>query len=274
MRSATQIRQPLIDIATNLKLIVRAGVGLDNIDVAYAESKGIKIIATHEASSDSVAELVIAHLFTIARNLHISNREMPMLGNTGFKILKKKYSSGFELSGKTIGIIGFGKIGQSVARLAIGLGMQVMPVDLVQDELKIDVSLYNSEDIALSVKMKTVELEEMLTQADIITVHVPFAGKAILTAKEIEKMKTGVVIINTSRGGVVEEAALLQALNEGKVRAAGLDVFKNEPTPNKAILRHPKVSLSPHIGGSTVEAQERIGLAVADAIITFFELSK
>ncbi len=270
VRSATKIRKDLIDLCPNLKIIARGGVGLDNIDVAYAREKGITVMNTPAASSQSVAELVFAHLFTLARSLHLSNREMPTEGATKFKKLKKSYSKGFELRGKTLGIIGFGRIGQAVARTGLGLGMNIMPVDLVYDEMKIDVSIFSIQDMALSITVRTVEWEELLQNADIITLHVPFTGKPLLSKKEFEQMKDGVILINAARGGVVDEDALLEALESGKVAAAGVDVFENEPTPRQDLLNHDRVSVSPHIGASTQEAQTRIGQELADKIIAFF----
>ncbi|MEM7102282.1 MAG: D-2-hydroxyacid dehydrogenase [Bacteroidota bacterium] len=273
VRSATKVRQELIDVCPNLKVIARGGVGLDNIDVAYAQSKGIEVINTPAASSQSVAELVFAHLFSLARSLHDANRQMPSQGNSAFKALKKKYSGGVELRGKTLGLLGFGRIGQYVARAALGLGMNVMPVDLIYDELKIDVDIFKIKDASLSVTLKTDSFEDMLEHADFITVHVPFkqGGKALIGQAEFARMKDGVFIVNAARGGVIDEDALLEALESGKVAGAALDVFVNEPTPRQELLDHPKISLSPHIGASTGEAQRNIGLELADKIIAHFE---
>lgn len=270
VRSATKIRKALIDLCPNLKIIARAGVGLDNIDVAYAKSKGIRVMNTPAASSQSVAELTFGHLFTLARSLHTSNREMPSKGDTHFKKLKKSFSKGFELKGKTLGVIGCGRIGQAVIRMALGLGMNILPVDLIYDELKIDLKIFSIEDMALSLTVRTVEWETMLAKSDFITLHIPFTGKPVLSTNEFNQMKDGVVLINASRGGTVDEAALLEALESGKVLAAGLDVYENEPTPKQALLQHPNVSLTPHIGASTLEAQSNIGLELADKIIAFY----
>ncbi len=270
VRSATKVRKELIDQCPNLKVIARGGVGLDNIDVDYAKSKGIAVINTPAASSESVAELVFAHMFTLARFLHQANRDMPQKGNTEFKALKKSYSKGMQLRGKTLGIIGFGRIGQETARIGLALGMNVLPVDLMINDATVNVDLYGGAE-KLSANLFTVDLETMLGQADFISLHVPAVGKAILGASEFEKMKDGVIVINCARGGTIDEQALLEGLNSGKVAAAGLDVFENEPTPLKALLDHPKISLTPHIGASTMEAQRNIGLELADKITAAFE---
>lgn len=270
VRSATKIRKELIDLCPNLKLIARGGVGLDNIDVAYAESKGIKVINTPNASSQSVAELVVGHLFTLARFLHRANREMPTQGSTEFKALKKQYSNGVQLSGKTLGIIGFGRIGQTVARLAYGLGMRVLAGDVHSNN--VDIHLYTPEasNVSLAITARTVSVQKVIENSDFITIHVPSTDQPIIGKKEIDAMKNGVFLINTARGGAIDEAALLEALDSGKVAAAALDVFVDEPTPNTALLNHQQVSISPHIGASTLEAQRNIGLELADALIDFF----
>jgi D-3-phosphoglycerate dehydrogenase / 2-oxoglutarate reductase len=270
VRSATQIRQDLIDKCPNLKIIVRGGLGYDNIDAEYAQSKGIKIITTPIASSVSVAELVFGHLLTVARNLHKSNREMPELGNAEFKKLKRDYSEGFELKGRKIGILGFGRVGQEVAQIAIGFGMEIMPVDNAFESVKLNLDIFNLPNMSLTIDVPTYSFEEVLETADIISVHVPYIGKPLISAHEIAMMKDGVVLINASRGGTVNEAALLQGLKTGKIRAAGIDVFENEPHPNIELLNHPNVSVSPHIGASTIEAQRQVGLVLADKIIEFF----
>lgn len=271
IRSATKIRKDLIDLCPNLKIIARGGVGLDNIDVEYARNKGITVMNTPAASSQSVAELVYTHLFSLARSVHLANREMPSQGNTAFKQLKKSYSKGIQLRGKTIGIIGFGRIGQEVARIGLALGMNVMPVDLIVEEADIDIKLYNRDDWSLSVKLPTYEWEEVIAKSDFLTLHVPFSGgKPLIGKEEIAKMKDGVYIVNAARGGAVNEDALLEALESGKVGGAGLDVFDDEPTPKAELLNHTRISVSPHIGASTLEAQANIGLELADKIIAFF----
>lgn len=267
VRSATQVRKDLIDACPNLRIIARGGVGMDNIDVEYAQQKGIAVINTPAASSHSVAELVFAHLLALVRKVHLSNREMPVSGYKEFNQLKKKYSDGLELKDKTIGIIGFGRIGQEVAKIAIGLGMNVIAYDpyVVSAELEL---YFPQVKKSLSVNIKTTELDNVIANSDFITLHVP--GGSVITKREIEKMKTGVVIINASRGGVVNEKDLLEALNNGKVAAAGLDVFENEPTPNEELLKHPKISVTPHIGASTIEAQQRIAIELSEKIIQTF----
>ena len=270
VRSATKVRKELIDVCPNLKIIARGGVGLDNIDVDYAKSKGIKVINTPAASSQSVAELVFGHLFSLVRFLHLASRDMPAKGQTDFKQLKKNYSKGMQLRGKTLGIIGFGRIGQETARIGVAMGMNVLPVDPYIDSADIDISPYNSDTINISVHLETIDMDEMLQKADFISLHVPSLGKAILGKEEFSKMKNGVIVVNAARGGVIDEDALLEALESGKVAAAGLDVFVGEPSPRKELLAHERISLSPHIGASTLEAQANIGLELADKIIGFF----
>ncbi len=273
VRSATKVRKELIDQAPNLKIIGRAGVGMDNIDVEYARSKGIMVFNTPKASSRSVAELTFAHIFTLARQMHKSNRTMPEQGAAEFKHLKKTYSPGILLSGKKLGIIGFGRIGREVARIGIGLGMQVYAVDPIVEDAVIDFDLYESRDVFLGIKVKTTKMEKILGTCDFITVHVPLSGqKALLGKEEIAQMKDGVFLVNTARGGVIDEDVLLQSLNSGKVAGAGLDVFTNEPNPNIKLLQHPNVSLTPHIGAETVEAQSYIGMEIAEQIINHFNL--
>jgi len=271
VRSATKVRKDLIDACPELKLIGRAGVGMDNIDVDYAVSKGIQVVNTPAASSQSVAELVLAHLFCVARCLHDSNRKMPLSGEGQFNDLKKDCSKGFELQGKTLGILGFGRIGQAVAKLAIGLGMKVMPYDPIVKRANLELDLFHLGD-TFEIEFDTVPLEDVFAASDFITLHVPMPpdGSPVISDGEFARMKKGVCIINTARGGIVDEQSLLRHLDSGKVAFAGLDVFENEPKPMEVLVKHPKISLSPHIGGSTVEAQERIGEEIADKIISFF----
>ena len=276
VRSATQVRKEHIDACQNLKLIGRAGVGMDNIDVAYAREKGVHVVNTPDASSQSVAELVFANLFTMSRYLHDANRKMPACETKEqFEALKKKYSSGIELKGKTLGIIGFGKIGQTVARMALGLGMKVMPFKLNAMDVKIEIDFFQTHSNAsLMVTMKCVPFEELLSNSDFITLHVPFPKGAapVIGARELALMKHGVGIVNTARGGAVAEADLLEALNSGKVGYAALDVFEGEPLIKKELREHPNVSLTPHIGGSTKEAQERIGIELATKVVQLFKV--
>lgn len=263
VRSATKVRKELIDTCPGLKVIGRGGVGMDNIDVDYARGKGINVINTPAASSNSVAELVFAHAFSAVRFLYDSNRNMPQNGTDKFDELKKKYAKGIELRGKTFGIIGFGRIGQSVAKMALGLGMEVLAFDPYVSEVTIELEIAGVKPVPVS--LKTVSMEQVMQNSDMITFHVP--GGKLVTQKEIASMKNGVILINTARGGVIHEEDLIEALNSGKVACACLDVFENEPQPSEAILKHPKISLTPHIGAATNEAQERIGVELADKLI-------
>ncbi len=268
VRSATKVTQAVIDAGKHLKIIARGGVGLDNIDVEYAQSKGIEVFNTPNASSRAVAELTLGHLFSLARMLQRSNRELA--GGGDFKKLKKAYETGFQMRGKTMGIIGFGRIGQEVAKIALGIGMNVRTHDPYVQEAEVGIQLYNYEDLKLNVRIRTEPFERVIQESDFITLHLPGGGKPIITAAELEKMKDGVILLNTARGGVIDEEALLAALESGKVGGAGLDVFENEPTPREALIKHPKVSCSPHIGASTMEAQSYIGMELADKIIAYF----
>ena len=269
VRSATKIKQDIIDACPGLKIIGRGGVGMDNIDVDYARSKGIHVINTPASSSESVAELVFAHLFSGVRFLHDSNRNMPLEGDTNFNGLKKAYADGLELRGKTLGIIGFGRIGQAVAKMALGLGMKVIAADKYVNEAVIRVDFYNGQFI--NVEIITEPLEELLKHADFITLHVPAQEGYVLDKAEFDVMKNDVGIVNCARGGVINEVALVEALDAEKVLFAGLDVFENEPTPEIQILMHPKISLTPHIGAATLEAQDRIGTELAEQIISLLK---
>lgn len=270
VRSATTVRKDLIDACPSLDIIGRGGVGMDNIDVDYARSKNIHVINTPAASSASVAELVFAHLFSGARFLQDSNRKMPLVGDTQFNQLKKSYEKGIELRGKTIGIVGMGRIGQEVARIALGLGMRVIAADNNIGRASIKVKFYNNQFI--NVDIETEPLEDVLKHADFITLHVPAQiDGSVIGKKEFAKMKDGAVIVNCSRGGVIDEHDLINALDSGKLSFAALDVFNNEPKPSKEILNHPKISLTPHTGASTVEAQDRIGLSLAEQICSILQ---
>lgn len=270
VRSATKVRKDIIDACPGLKIIGRGGVGMDNIDVEYAREKGIHVINTPASSSDSVAELVFAHLFSGVRFLYDSNRQMPLEGDTHFEGLKKAYANGIELRGKTLGIIGFGRIGRSVARVALGLGMRVVATDKFVDEAEVRVDFYNGQFI--NVGIKTEPVEDILKEADFISLHVPAQKEGyVIGAAQFETMKNGVGIVNASRGGIIDEVALLEALDSGKVSFAGLDVFENEPTPAVQVLMHPKVSLTPHIGAATLEAQDRIGTELAEQIASLLK---
>jgi D-3-phosphoglycerate dehydrogenase len=269
VRSATQVRKELIDACHGLKIIGRGGVGMDNIDVDYARSKGKHVLNTPAASSHSVAELVMAHLFSMVRCLAQSNREMPAGAGSSFDGLKKKYSAaGIELRGKTLGIIGFGRIGQSLASVALGCGMKVMAYDPFVQEALIEVPVWGLED-KVRVRIGTGALEDLYRNSDFISVHVP--GGKLMGAAEFGIMKDGVMLVNASRGGVIDERDLLDALNSGKVAMAGLDVFESEPLPSPVLLQHPNISMSPHTGASTKEAQERVGIELAQLIIHHWE---
>ena len=268
VRSATVVRKDLIDSCSSIKIIGRGGVGMDNIDVEYARSKEIKVINTPSASSSSVAELVFSHIFSGIRFLHDSNRNMPLQGETNFKSLKKSYSNGFEIRGKTIGIIGFGRIGQEVAKIALGLGMNIIAFDNYVKDALISFSLYDGEIIEK--KIITNSFNEVLSKSDFITLHVPSQKKYLIDKSHFALMKNTVGFINCARGGVVNEMDLLEALDNDQISFAGLDTFENEPNPSVKLLMHPKISLSPHIGAATSEAQERIGKELADQIISIY----
>ncbi len=269
VRSATKVKQDIIDACPGLKIIGRGGVGMDNIDVDYARSKGIHVINTPASSSESVAELVFAHLFSGVRFLHDANRTMPLEGDTNFDGLKKAYANGVELRGKTLGIIGFGRIGQAVAKMALGLGMKVIAADKYVNEAVIRIDFYNGQFI--NVEIITEPLEDVIKHSDFITLHVPAQEGYVLDKEEFNMMKNDVGIVNCSRGGVLNEVALVEALDAEKVLFAGLDVFENEPTPEIQILMHPKISLTPHIGAATLEAQDRIGTELAEQIISLLK---
>jgi D-3-phosphoglycerate dehydrogenase / 2-oxoglutarate reductase len=269
VRSATKVRKDIIDNCPSIKIIGRGGVGMDNIDVTYAREKGIHVINTPASSSESVAELVFAHLFTGVRFLHDANRNMPLEGDSNFDGLKKAYANGIELRGKTLGIIGFGRIGQAVAKMALGLGMRVIASDKFVGNAVIRVDFYNDQFI--NVEIQTEPMEDLLKHADFITLHVPAQDGYVIGREELKMMKDNVGIINAARGGVIDEVALIEALDEEKVLFAGLDVFENEPNPEIKILMHPKISLTPHIGAATLEAQDRIGTELAEQIISILK---
>lgn len=265
VRSATQVTKEVIDSCPSIKIIGRGGVGMDNIEVEYAKSKGISVINTPAASSGSVAELVFSHLFSGVRFLQDSNRKMPVSGNTEFAKLKKNYEKGIELRGKTIGIVGIGRIGQEVAKIAFGLGMNVKAADAFIENVEIILDFPNNQSV--SIPVKTEPLENVLNESDFVTLHVPAQKNgALLGKEEFAKIKDGVAVVNCARGGVIDEEALIEALDSGKVSFAGLDVFVNEPTPSEKVLSHPKISLTPHIGAATQEAQDRIGTELAAQI--------
>lgn len=265
VRSATKVRKDIIDNCSTLKLIGRGGVGMDNIDVAYAKEKGLHVINTPAASSESVAELVFAHLFGGVRYLYDANRNMPLDGDSKFKELKKAYAKGVELRGKTLGIIGFGRIGRATAKIALGVGMKVIYSDPYMDSASVSVPFFDGQSI--SFEFKSISKEELLKQADFVTVHVPAQKEYVIGKAEITMMKDGAGIVNAARGGVIDEVALVDALESEKLSFAGLDVFESEPKPEIKILMQPNISLTPHIGAATGEAQDRIGTELANQII-------
>lgn len=266
VRSATTVRKDLIDACPSLKLIGRGGVGMDNIDVEYAREKGLHVINTPAASSASVAELVFAHLFTGVRYLYDSNRNMPLDGDTKFKDLKKNYAKGAELRGKTLGIIGFGRIGQAVAKIAIGCGMNVLAHDKYTEAARLQLDFFDGR--SMDFEIKTIAMDEVLQKSDFITLHVPAQKDYVIGKVEMAQMKEGAALINAARGGVIDEVALIEALDSGKLAFAGLDTFEEEPKPAIKVLMNPKVSLTPHIGAATQEAQDRIGTELADQIVS------
>ena len=264
VRSATTARKELIDSCPGLKLIGRGGVGMDNIDVEYAKSKGIHVINTPAASSASVAELVFAHLYGGVRFLYNSNRNMPLEGETNFKGLKKAFAKGTELRGKTLGIIGFGRIGQEVAKIGLGIGMNIIASDKFIDQVDLKITLSTGDSI--DVKIKTQDFNDLIENSDFISLHVPAQKSYVINAEVLSKMKKGVGIINAARGGVIDEVALIDALDSGHLSFAALDTFENEPNPEIKLLMHDKISLTPHIGAATLEAQDRIGEELASQI--------
>ena len=266
VRSATTARKDLIDSCPGLKIIGRGGVGMDNIDVEYAREKGLSVINTPAASSSSVAELVFAHLFGGVRFLYDSNRNMPLEGESNFKGLKKAYAKGIELRGKTLGIIGFGRIGQEVAKIGLGLGMNVIATDKYIDVAEIEVSLFN--ETSLKASIETLSIDKVLELSDFISLHVPAQKDYVIGSKELSMMKDNSAIINAARGGVIDEVALVSALDSNKLAFACLDTFENEPKPEIKLLMHPKISLTPHIGAATLEAQDRIGVELGQQIIS------
>ncbi len=264
VRSATTVRKDLIDACPSLKIIGRGGVGMDNIDVDYARDKGLHVINTPAASSSSVAELVFAHLYGGVRYLFDANRQMPLEGDTKFKVLKKNYAGGSELRGKTMGIIGFGRIGQETAKIALGVGMNVIAHDPFMEKAALKVALGN--DVTVDYIIPLASFETVIRDADFISLHVPAQDKPVIGKKEFAMIKKGAGLINAARGGVIDEEALLDALDSGQLSFAGLDTFVNEPKPAMKVLMHPNVSLTPHIGAATKEAQDRIGTELAQQI--------
>lgn len=264
VRSATTVRKDLIDKCPSLKLIGRGGVGMDNIDVDYARSKGLHVINTPAASSHSVAELVFSHLFSCVRFLHDSNRNMPLEGDSNFKKLKKNYSKGTELKGKTLGIIGFGRIGQETAKIALGIGMNVKYYDKFIDSVSIELDFIQNQKVSFD--LNSSDLDDVLNNSDFVSLHVPAQKDYVIGKNEFEKMKSGAGIINAARGGIINEEELLKYIENGHISFAALDTFENEPNPSIKVLMNTKISLTPHIGAATSEAQDRIGLELAEQI--------
>lgn len=266
VRSATKVRKDVIDACKNLRVIARAGVGMDNIDVDYARSQGRTVVNTPNASSVSVAELALGHMISVARSLNCSNQQMPLEGETRFAELKKQYSKGRELAGKTLGIIGFGRIGQRLAMNAIGIGMKVVFYDpFISEPKTLELDFFDGQIVKFTLNPNT--FDQVLSESDFISLHVPSQAKPLIGKAEIAKMKPGAIIVNAARGGVVDEAALVEAIESGKLCGAGLDVFQSEPTPPVALLMNESISLSPHIGASTTDAQDKIGTEIADNVI-------
>ena len=272
VRSATKVRKDLIDECPNLKIIGRGGVGMDNIDVDYAKNKGIHVINTPAASSHSVAELVFAHLYGLVRFLHNSNRDMPLDGDKRFGELKKAYAKGTELKGKTLGVFGFGRIGQATAKVAIGAGMKVIAYDPFIEKANLELEFFDGQ--TLKFEIITTSKEEVIKHSDFITLHVPSQKEYVIGKSEFEAMKNGVIIVNAARGGVIDEVALVQAIQDGKVSRAALDVFEKEPNPEIQLLMNPALSLTPHTGAATNEAQDRIGTELASQIISILKTEK
>lgn len=266
VRSATTARKELIDACPNLKFIGRGGVGIDNIDAEYAIGKGIEVFNTPASSSQAVAELVIASIFAAARGIYDAGTNMPVNGASDFANLKKKYAKGFELRGKTLGIIGFGRIGQMLASYALGCGMRVIACDKTSETHKTIVLDIAGHDVSVNVPI--MPFHATLAQSDFISLHVPKQpnGAAVIDDEEFAHIKKGAILINTSRGGVIDETALIEHLDNGHIAFACLDVFVGEPKPNAKLVSHPKVIATPHIGASTIEAQERIGQEIAENV--------
>lgn len=265
VRSATKVRQALMDACPTLKFVGRGGVGMDNIDVAYGREKGLTVFNTPAASSQSVAELVMGHIFSLSRSLHASNRTMPVEGRENFKALKKAYGKGTELRGKTLGIIGFGRIGRSLAAYALGCGMKVVANDTYATDGNVDLEI---GDLSFSIECPLVSMDEILRASDVVSLHIPAQsdGSAVIGKAQLDQMKPGALLINAARGGVLDEDALISSLNSGHLSGAALDVFVGEPAPRADILSHPGLSLTPHTGAATGEAQDRIGLELASQI--------
>ena len=266
VRSTTKVRQEMIDACPSLKIVGRGGIGMDNIDVEYAIEKGLYVINTPNASSRSVAELVFAHFFSLARFLHESNRLMPLEGDTHFNAMKKSFSNAHELSGKTLGVIGFGSIGQEVVKMGISLGMKIKVLTRKPRTETISLRFFDSQTVNFDIT-STNDTEAFLKEVDFISINTPKTNEYIIDSHQFEMMKDGVYIVNTARGGVINEVTLLDYIESGKVAGAALDVFETEPTPELILLMNPNLSLTPHLGGNTIDAQEKIGVELAEQII-------
>lgn len=266
VRSATQVPKELMDACPSLKIIGRGGIGLDNIDVSHAKQLDIKVINTPTASSKSVAELVFGHFISMARFLHESNRLMPLEGDTRFKDLKKDFKNAIELSGKTLGVIGFGSIGKEVIKIGIGLGMKIKVLTRHAKTETVQLDFFDGQSVNFEISTET-DKAEFLKNCDFISINTPKTSEYILSTKEFEEMKNGVYIVNTSRGGVLDEVEMLKFIENKKIAGVALDVFESEPTPELTLLMNPALSLSPHVGGNTIDAQNNIGLELADQLI-------
>ncbi len=266
VRSATKVRKDLIDACPSLKIIGRGGIGMDNIDVEYARSKGIHVINTPNASSRSVAEMVFAHFFSLARFLHESNRMMPLEGETKFNDLKKSYAKAVELQGKTLGVIGFGGIGKEVGKMGVAMGMKVKALTLNARKETISLGFFDGQTIDFEIQTSN-DMADFLKDVDFLSINTPKTNGYIIDKNQFDLMKDGIYIVNTARGGVINEVELVNAIESGKVAGAALDVFENEPTPELKLLMNPGLSLSPHLGGNTTDAQEKIGIELAQQII-------
>ncbi len=248
VRSATKVPKDVIDAGKNLKAICRAGTGIDNIDHVYARSIGIPVLNAPGENSASVSELVFAHLFAMTRFIPQANITM-----RNGEWNKKQYK-GVELFGKTIGVIGFGRIGQITARMALNFGMKVLAYDITNPKADLNVEF-------------TTDLEKVLKNSDFITLHTPKLEKPVIGKQEFALMQDGVYLVNCARGGVVDEEALLEALDSGKLAGAGIDTFVNEPKPNLKLVNHPKVCATPHVGANTNDALDRVGIVIAKKAI-------
>lgn len=266
VRSATKVRKELIDACPGLKIVGRGGIGMDNIDVEYLIDKGLYVINTPKASCRSVAELVFGHFFALARFLHESNRMMPLEGETQFKALKKSYTKAVELEGKTLGVIGFGGIGQEVLKMGISLGMKVKVLTRTPKSETLTLHFFDGQSVHFKIN-SVQDWDEFLHDLDFLSIHTPKTNSYIIDTSQFEKMKDGIFIVNTARGGVLNEVSLLEYIDSGRIAGAALDVFENEPTPELPLLMHPGLSLSPHVGGSTLDAQDKIGVELAEQII-------